>query len=270
MRKPGLSFPVLSILAAVAPCIASAQPVLEFFPKTRIFPLFTADALAHQLSLSRVTDNREWIGDVGGSWPLAEVSVSGADFQGSVGATIFNRLLKTPGHITVSTIDYKVDLPVDIRTPALSVRFGYGHISSHFADAGILILGYHDISSVKDYLLLAASRDVPLLGGNAYAAVYDVYHHLPEPENRWMIQAGGTFGNIPLSAWATLYGAIDVKWKEEVSWGTTQSFQAGVRLFTREGRDLRVCYTLRRGFEDRGQLYFVSTTANLISLVIDV
>jgi hypothetical protein len=246
-----------------------AQDSVTVFPGHRLFPLFTADALAPQLSITRITDTREWIGAIGGSFPLVQASFSDVRMQVGVAATIFNRLIKTPGHITVSTVDYKIDLPVDVRWGSFAGRAGFGHISAHFADDGIEQLGQHSISAVKDYIFLAASYDVVRLGGTVYLSVTDNYHNEPETAKHWMIQAGGTFGEVRVSSWARLYCAVDIKLKEEVEWGSTQSYQAGVRLLETETHAFRIAYTHRRGFEERGQLYDRSVIYNLISLFID-
>ena len=49
-------------LLLFASAMAPAQTELELFPGSPVFPRFTADALQHSLSLTRVTENREWIG----------------------------------------------------------------------------------------------------------------------------------------------------------------------------------------------------------------
>jgi hypothetical protein len=70
--------------------------------------------------------------------------------------------------------------------------------------------------------------------------------------------------------YAQLYGALDIKAKEEVSWGSIQSYQVGVKLFGRNNYSLRVAYTLRRGFEERGQFFDRRETINLISVFLDL
>ncbi len=264
----------LSLLAAclslVAPSVAqdSAACVIAF-PGKKIFPPFHADALAHQLSLSRVTDNREWIGTVGTSLPLAQVETGGLAFQIGVGATVFSRLIKTPGHVTVSTVDYKIDLPLDLDLHAVKLRAAYGHVSAHYADDAVEQLGKKSISAVKDYLALAAVRAAGFAGGFVYAGLTYAYHNEPEVGKPWLIQIGAEAGNVSVLDEVEAYGAIDLKFKEEVGWGTTQSYQVGVKIFPHPPYALRLCYTLRRGLEERGQLYSQSTTANLLTIALD-
>jgi hypothetical protein len=187
-----------------------------------------------------------------------------------VGASIFNRIIKTPGHITVFTVDYRVDFPIDIAVGEYLFRFGYGHVSNHYADDGLEILGLRSINAVKDYLDAGIARRFSWRGSTVYAHVTWNYHNEPLREKHWTGQLGGSVDIVELTSWAVLYGAVDLKCKEEVNGGTTRSFQAGVELFRAEGRALRCAYTYRDGFEERGQLYAVSTTANLLSLFIDL
>jgi hypothetical protein len=255
---------------AVAACLPlHAQPSVEFFPGHKLYPAYRADALAHQLSLSRVTDNREWIGVIGGLLPLLEIAEPGFTMQVGLGASVFNRILKTPGHITVQTIDYRIDFPFDFLLGAFTIRVGYGHISNHYADDGLEILGLRSINAVKDYVQLGVARWVSLVRGDLYIGAAFNYHNEPLPDRRWMFQAGSNFGNYPLTSWLTVYGAIDIKIKEEVRWGTTQSYQAGLAFVPRGGYAIRLAYTHRTGFEERGQVYDQSVTANLVSLTID-
>jgi len=248
---------------------ATAQDsLLTFFPSGRLIASFRADALAHQLSISRVTDNRDWIGVIGASIPLLQLN-AGVAIQAGVGASVFNRIVKTPGHITVNTVDYKVDFPIDVRFESLTIRIGYGHISSHYADDGIEQLGKQSISSVKDYAQTGAVLKMPEILGRLYGLAIYNYHNEPALDKRWALQIGVEGGEVPVTSFLTLYAAVDVKVKEEVGWGSTQSYQVGAVLFERERLGLRLAFTHRRGFEERGQVYNETVNANLVSLFID-
>lgn len=262
--------PFLLAFALILPVTAKPQttPVV-MFPSEKIFPSFKADALSHQLSIARVTDNRDWIGAIGGSLPVVQVNSCSIEAQFTVAATAFSRIVKTPGHITVFTLDYRVDFPIDLQVDDWSFRLGYGHISSHYADDGIEQLGKASISAVKDYLSFGLARKLSVIGGFAYASTQFNYHNEPVADKKWMLQFGGEFGETSISDIARLYAAIDVKVKQEVAWGTTQSYQVGLKMFERESRCIRVAYTHRRGFEERGQLFNQTVAANLISLFLD-
>jgi hypothetical protein len=249
---------------------AAAQPDATVLPSEKIYPRYRADALDHQLSLTRVTDNREWIGVVGGSLPVLAIRSGDLTLELGIGASVFNRIIKTPGHITVYTVDYRIDLPLDLAAGDYRFRLGYGHISNHYADDGLEVLGLHSINAVKDYLQAGVARMLAWQHAVVYVHVTWNYHNEPLRDKRWMGQLGGSCDLAQLTPWATLYGAFDLKCKEEVNGGTTRSFQLGLDLFRRGERAIRCAYTFRDGFEDRGQLYAVSTTANLVSLFIDL
>ena len=255
---PGLALLIL------ASAVASGQE-LEVLPDVPMFPHFSADALAHQFSLSRVTDNSEWIGAIGLEAPLLQW---GDLLQVGAGATVFNRIVKTPGHISVSTVDYRVDFPVDCRFDSLRLRAGYGHISSHYADDGIEQLGRQSISSVKDYVAVTGAWMVS--GGFVYAGATFNYHNEPVLDRKWQLQAGGEVTVLALGAGIHAYCAIDLKAKEDVGWGSTQSYQFGLRLLERGLRGVRVAYTHRRGFEERGQVYNEQAIVNLLGLYLDL
>ena len=263
-------FYVVTLILTAATPRARSQVDVEFLPETKIFPRCTADALTHQISLSHVTENRDWIGTIGASVPVVGVSTQFGGFQFSVAASTFNRLIKPPHGLTVYTIDYKVDFPFDFRVEQLALRIAYGHYSCHFADDGIELLGKHSIQYIKDGLSFGAGYDLHSIGGYVYTQAQYNYHISPEPDKRWQLQLGFECGNLSLTDYARAYAAVDVKWKQDVSWGSTQSYSLGVKLFEKRNRGLRFAYTLRTGFEERGQFFDQQATVNLISLFIDL
>ena len=221
------------------------------------------------MSLSRITDNQEWTGAVGALVPLARAG-GFVRVQAGAGATVFSRLLKTPGHITVLTVDYRVDLPIDVAFSSWAFRIGYGHRSAHYADDAIEQLGLRSISAVKDYLQGGAAWVPPEIPVTLYGIATWNYHNEPATELPWELQTGGELRARELWSFLSPYVAVDLKFKQEVAWGSTQSYQAGVRLFPRSGRVLRLSYTHRRGFEERGQVYAEQTVMNIITASLDL
>ena len=241
---------------------------LEFFPGTKIFPSFTADALTHQISLSHVTRNRDWIGTIGGSIPIVHANLPDVSMEVSVAVSTFNRLISPPG-LTVYTTDFKVDFPLDLRLEDNAFRFGIGHYSCHFEDDGIELLGKHSIQYIKDYAMLAFARDVSLIRGHVYIATQWTYHNVPVRDKKWQLQFGVEGGDFSLSRCVQIYIAFDTKLKQEVEWGSTQNYQLGARFFTSGARTLRIAYTIRRGFDERGQFFDTRENINLLSAFID-
>ncbi len=237
---------------------------VRLLPGAPLFPRFSADALAHQLSLARITDSREWIGAIGLAGPLLQW---GDHVQAGAGATVFSRLLKTPGHITVTTVDYRVDFPVDLRLDSLRLRAALGHVSCHYADDAIEQMGTRSISSVRDYVLVAAAWMAP--GGHGYLSAVCNYH-LEPAFGPWQLQGGAVWTLAEPAPWLGVIGAVDVKLKQDVGWGSTQSYQLGIRLAGGGGRSALLAWTHRRGFEERGQLYDRRTIFNQIGVVLEL
>jgi hypothetical protein len=259
---------MIMLLACMDSRAEEPQPWLSFFPGKKIYPAQTADALTHQISLSRVTNNHDWIGTIGGSIPLAQARVDSTVMQVSTAVSTFNRLISPPG-LTVYTVDFKVDFPLDVRIGATALRFSLGHYSCHFADDGIELLGKRSIQYIKDYYTLGAARDLPIIGGHAYGVIHWVHHNVPMRSRNWALQLGGEAGNVDLNAYVRLYAAIDLKYKQEVAWGSTQSYQVGARLLINGDRTFRVAYTFRRGLDERGQFFDTREDIGILSAFVD-
>jgi hypothetical protein len=268
--KPILFHLAFLLVLLPAQTLGGEDSTVQFLPGTKLFRRFTADALGHGISVSRIVNDRDWIGTIGASVPLVTVRPPGEiELQFSAAVTTFNRLIKPPG-LTVYTIDYRVDIPIDARMGSLAVRFAYGHYSCHFADDGIEIIGKRSIQSLKDFLWMGCTYDIAPLGGHVYAAGYYFYNNYPRMDKRWQFQGGIEGGNVTLADFVKAYAAIDLKFKQEVNWGTTRSFQLGLRLFQRSSYGMRVAYTLRQGFDERGQFFDKTEDASMFSLFIDL
>jgi hypothetical protein len=253
-------------------CSASGQDevAVDFFPATKVFPRFTADALQHTISLAKVAENSEWMGTVGAEVPIIEIATGSYTVQAGLAVSTFNGLIRPPGHLMVYTIDYRVDFPLDVRLGALALRTGLGHISSHFADDGIEMLGRSSIQVIRDFVKAGAAYDVPWIGGFVYADVDWIYHIVPNRSKNWQFQVGGEAGDVLIGGVARLYGAVDIKAKQHVGWGTTQSYQVGVRLFIKRNLPLRLAYTYRTGFDERGQFFDQKKSMNLFGVYLEL
>jgi hypothetical protein len=263
--RPALRACCVLVGVLLATC-AHAQFSVSFLPGSSFFPSLRADGLEHQLSLSKITDDREWIGVVGGSVPVLRYADSLTGVQVGTAASVFSRILKTPGHISVLTLDYRIDIPVEVRTTMGSFQIGYGHVSSHFADDGVDLLAPSRRNVVKDYLRAGYARAERSLGGTVYGIIQWNYHSLPSSDKHWMVQVGMNSADIPLSGALSAYVAGDVKIREDVSWGSTRSIQLGVSLAGGASRVLRFAYTWRGGFDERGQFFDSRANLNMLSI----
>ncbi len=240
------------------------------FPQQRLFPRLLADGTSHQLGIDKDLLTRQWLGHVGAMRPVAEVTFCGHAVQAGIGATVHTSILREPGVLQVVTADFSVDFPVDIKvSETLVLRTGYGHFSAHLVDDGIEILQKQSVNYAKDFLTLLGAFALPVLGGHVYGGGRWDFHSLPEESSHWVVQCGLEAGNVLLRPDVRLYAAMDIKLKSEVAWGSTQSYQFGIKFFERSGSALRVAYTYRTGFDDRGQFYRERTTFSLVGVFFD-
>lgn len=258
----------LFILFFVSPGIYGQSFSVEFFPEKKIFSRYYADPLAHQFSLSKHLESSEWFGNIGAHIAFSNVILNEHRFQFSVGATSFNTLIKTPGHIQVYTVDYLVDFFLDTQIrEGLFARFIMGHLSAHFSDDGITQLNKIPISYVRDYLGLHVQNSLNFINGKIYGGVFYNFHN--EPVDKHFTFQLGLDGGIPLYEKIFLVAAADIKIKSEVQNGITQSWQTGIVFPYGERMNFRIAYTHRRGFEERGQLFNIKDNKNIFGLYLD-
>jgi hypothetical protein len=257
--------------AAAQDSVSSPAAGITAFPRERIFPKFLADGTVQQFSLAKDAQTRRIIGSIGGVQRLFQFThSSGIVFQVGAGATVYASFIKTPSVLQVLTADFFVDFPLEIKiSERLALRTGWGHYSAHLVDDGIEMLKLASINYAKDYIPLFAAIELPSINVHAYGGVRLDYFTIPEREAHYVLQAGAEGGNLPLSSWARLYGAIDIKVKSEASWGTTQSYQVGVKFLEEGTNAFRLAYTYRSGIEERGQFYRNHTTLSLLGVYFD-
>ncbi|MBL1213827.1 MAG: hypothetical protein HND52_10770 [Ignavibacteriae bacterium] len=242
---------------------------LKFFPEKKVFERHYADAISHQVSLSKHFESTEWFANIGVNIPVFDISLFKYEVQASASTTIFNTIIKTPGHIQVYTVDYLVDFYFDTKiTEDLAARFIFGHLSAHFSDDGIVELGNSPISYVRDYIGLSGQYKINQLNGKIYFTGFYNFHNEPPRDKHSTFQVGFDAGHYFLKSLKG-YFAFDLKVKSEVNNGTTQSFQAGVIFPSDQRFKFRFAYTHRRGFEERGQLYNQKDIKNSLGIYID-
>jgi hypothetical protein len=261
-----LSVVVLALL--VAP--AWGAETVTFFPATPLFPRVYADATTHQFGFSKDLLSANIYGSIGNQISVFEVECLGTVLQAGAGGTVFASIIKKPRLLDVVTVDFLVEFPFDVRlTDRLAFRTGYGHFSAHFADDGIEILGRSSVNYAKDYIMALAAYRVPAWNIDLYGGAHWDYHSIPEEQSHWSLQAGIQGGDISLCHDLCAYGAVDIQFKSEVAWATTQSYQCGVKLFPRGSHVVRFAYTFRTGMDGRGQFFRERTASHLVGVYLD-
>ena len=278
-RLPFLPGILLGIMMAGAPGAAAqqdapaAQPTgVVLFPRDRIFPKFLADGSVEQFSLAKDVMTRRIVGSIGGIQRLFQFSLaSGTLIQIGAGATVYGSFIRSPGQLQVVTADFYVDLPLEFRfSDRFAFRTGWGHYSAHLVDDGIEQLGLASINYAKDYIPLFASYDILSIAVTMYGGVRFDYFTIPQGNAHSVFQVGVQGGDLPVWSLGHLYGAVDIKIRSEVNWGTTQSYQVGLKFLEQGTSGFRFAYTYRTGIDDRGQFYQNRTTVSLVGVYFDL
>jgi len=248
----------------------ASEETSEFFPRQSLFPKLYADGTAQQFSLSKDLLTRRFIGAIGGLQRIIQFKFYDYLVQTSLGATVYATLYRKTDVVEVHTACFFVDLLFDIQfSENFILRTGYGHYSAHLVDDGVDKLQIKAINYAKDYIpLIAAYRiinpDLWLYGGIRFDA-----YSIPEYHKRWNLQFGIEGGDFPITENIKLYGAVDIKFKSEASWGSTQSYQVGLKFLESFSNALRFAYTYRTGLDDRGQFYKALVKLSTLGLYFD-
>jgi len=242
---------------------------INVFPDNKLYEKYLADAISNQFSLNKHFESNQWFGNIGAEFALFDVKFYNIITQISAGATVYNTLIKTPGHIQVFTVDYLVDFYGDIEiTKNFFTRFIWGHLSAHFSDDGITQLNYFPVSYVRDYVGLHFQKKISSYNSKFYLGGFWNFHNEPETDKHFTFQLGGDY-RYRLFNNLALFAAIDLKFKSEVEFGTTQSYQIGVIFPFANRTRFRIAFTHRAGFEERGQLYNRKDNKNMLGFYID-
>ena len=246
-----------------------SQTSFKVFPEKKIYQKYYADAISHQFSILKHFESNEWYGNIGSDRPLFNLSINDNIYQFTVAATVFSTLKITPPHIQVFTADYLVDFFLDRNFGNdYLLRFNWGHMSAHFVDDGILQLNQTSINYVRDYIGLQGEKLIDLINGKVYAAATYNFHNEPRKNKHTRFQLGFDAGKT-ISGNILLYFAFDIKMKAEVNNGTTKAFQIGFKYSQNGNSFIRLAYTFRTGYDERGQLYEETSSRNLLGLYFD-
>lgn len=265
--KVNFHIETLSIGLTIDSCSSEG---IEMFPSDRIFPKFYADGTVHQTSLSKNTYTRRYIGSLGGVQKILQFYFKKKLVQLSIGATVYSSLVRQPDILEVQTAGYFVDFHVDMKlSESFILRSGYGHYSAHLVDDGLSVLQIESINYAKDYFPVLLAYNNNAIKTSFYGGFrFDTYT-IPEKNKRWNFQIGFQGGDFQLTNYMKLYGAVDIKFKQEVAFATTQSYQIGLKFWEQGSSAIRFAYTYRTGIEDRGQFYKNRVSLSLVSLYFD-
>jgi hypothetical protein len=253
--------------------VAQDTSFITFVPNKQFVPSFTASGTEHRLSYAKDFTSGTFFAGLGGSFPAAAVRYKGVECLVSVSGTVYTTLASAGVKFRVTNADYYGDVTFDIPVSGETVlRLGAGHTSHHLVDDAVIALGSLSVLNyARDYVQLFAVQQLPVIRGFAYAGTYYNRSFIinTHRDGLFLFQFGADGGNLPLFQTLELYGAFDIKFRGEVNYASTQSFQVGLRVKNDHFRTIRLAYTYRTGMEERGQFYNQRNTVHSIGLFFD-
>ncbi len=230
----------------------------RFLPSEHLVHDFVADGTAHRFSAHQILSSREVQVSVGGIVPLIGYTVWHTPVQVSTGASIYARL--DPGEsIAVLSSEFSVDfflLDVQLKED-LVARAGMGHASHHLGDGVPKDSTVHPIDYSRDDVQLFMIHRINGFSGQFYAGFrynYGLVVRQPVKKPLWL-QFGMHAVPWSFSQELSAYVGLDIKLRQELSYGTSQRYEAGLQFKTVEGRALRLSVSYSAGFEERGQFF---------------
>jgi hypothetical protein len=210
---------------------------------------------------------------MGGIFPVANIRVFDVDAQLSLAGSIYTFLNNAGIRFQVVNVDFFVDVYADISLSRSStLRIGGGHTSQHLSDDAFESLGFaRSVNYARDYYQLFVIHRVPMIRGFVYGGTYYTHSFLVDTriDGQWLFQAGGEFLNTIIYGPVQCYAAVDVKFRGELEFGSTQSYQAGFKVVNTALSSIRFAYTFRTGVEERGQFYDQRNDYHMIGMYFD-
>lgn len=239
----------------------SSKIRFTFIPDTHIIPLFTADQRAHRLSVYSHIGTSEFIGSMGGIFPVAQLSRKNKSMQFSVASSLYTTLLRSGKGGTLINADFFVDLFFDLKlNEKFQFRFSSGHTSQHLSDDGSNL--YTPINYVRDYFQLFSIYQITAQHAFVYGGII-LNHNLKTTDGTQAFDMSGKpsfqmgFEHVPfkISKQGSLFWGGDIKFRAENDLGTTQNIQAGIKFKNAHERVIRIAGNYSSGYDERGQFY---------------
>lgn len=254
---------------------ASAQilPGISLFPDSTLVRPFSADAHAHRMDVEDIALSRNIRASMGAVIPFFGIDVRSIHAQASLGASIHSEIHPL-GQAHVVSNDYYIDyLILDVALEQDHyVRFVTGHTSHHLSDNWYERLKLTTaLRYSRDYLKLFyiyGNREGSMFyAGADYAYIFTIGQRISRP---WTFQAGGELDGGNIYGPVNLFGAVDVKFRQEVGFAATMTYQIGATMPMRRSHNVRIAYQFRHGIDERGQFYSQHRTLSTIGIYFDL
>jgi len=246
---------------------------VRFLPSRHLVHDFIADWTAHRFSATQLLSPNEVQVSVGGILPLLGYDVWEMSVQLSTGASIQARL--DPGRsIAVQSSEFSIDFFVlDVQmSHDLVFRTGMSHSSHHLGDGESGDSAASPIDYSRDEIQVFMIHPSSFFRGQVYAGLRYAYalvihHPVHKPVS---LQIG-----MHLLAWSfsqelSLYGGWDIKVRQELSYGTSQRYEAGLQYTSEAGRILRFAISYSGGFDERGQFFGKHRRAAGVGIIVSL
>src|SRR5437868_13917435 len=122
MLKKHIAFTALFMLnyAAIAQSVPTDTDTIGTFrftlmPESHLVPLFTADQRAHRISFLNLAGTSEFIGSMGGVFPIVRIERNEKALQFSAASSLYTTLVRHTGGGSLINTDFFVDLFFDLK-----------------------------------------------------------------------------------------------------------------------------------------------------------
>lgn len=244
---------------------------LSLLPSKKIAPTFTASGTEHRISYNNQLTRGSFVGSMGGIFPVADVRYGDLLCQVSAASSMYTTLQNAGIKFKVTDVNFYVDIFFDLPlSPETVIRTGWGHTSHHLADDAI-VPGVVAVNYARDYYQLFFVKKISAIDGFAYGGLQWTYSFLINRNigREILPEFGGEGTLITFFDTVELYGAIDIKFRGELAYGSTQSYQLGLKSQNENLRAVRFAYTFRTGLEERGQFYDQRNAFHMIGMFFD-
>ena len=245
--------------------------LVALFPQQKLVQEFIADGTAHRFSVGKALQSNHLYGSIGGTLPLVESPIVGKAIQASLGVSVSTELHPQQNIAVISTEFYVDYVLIDVLwTENIFSRIGIGHTSHHLSDNAFEVLKKtKPVDYSRDYVKAFvgySDSGFRFYAGANYGYWFVIDHAVGK---RWMPEAGIEALFVRFGEGLVGYGGMDIKFREELRYGSTIRFQAGVQFQNGTDRLFRLALTHQTGLEERGQFHGQRLVVTTIGLIIE-
>ncbi|MBI3006114.1 MAG: DUF1207 domain-containing protein [Ignavibacteriales bacterium] len=242
---------------------------LQFFPSYQMLRPFIGDVMAHRFGAAKLFGNKQFRGTVGSVVPVLGTDYPGFMLQASVGASVHAQL-DLEQSISLMSTEFVIDffLLDALVHESTIIRLGVSHTSHHLGDNALARLNAKPLDYSRDYLQLFFVHmfsPVRLYTGTQYSYNFVAGSPIHKP---WWIQTGVDAELFSFGPGFVVYAGSDFKFRQEVSFASTQRFELGFLWPSTNGRNLRFSLAHQTGVDERGQFYAEHIQWNSIGVAI--